>query len=263
MRMLERKSIIITGAAGGLGFAAAGECLACGAWLTLVDNNGEALDKRVRELLKEYPEARILPVIADVTQEVQVKRYVDKAVEVYGRIDGLHNNAGFEGRQTPLAEYDLELFKKVIDVNLMGVYYGLRYVLPVMKQQGYGRVVNVSSVGGVQGVMHQMPYIASKHAVAGMTKNAAIEYGKFGVLTNAIAPGMIVTPMAMEAFRQANPKDPQAVEDHFAKDNPMKRLGTPAEVAGVVSFLLSEKCSYINGQVIAIDGGRTTAYWFE
>lgn len=263
MKLLDKKSIIITGAAGGLGLATAKECLACGAWLTLVDNSETGLDKAILELKQEYPEGKILKVVADVTKEEEVKGYVDNALEAYGRIDGLYNNAGIEGRQTPLSEYNLELFKKVIDINLMGVYYGLRYVLPVMKKQNWGRIVNVSSVAGLQALMHQMPYVASKHAVAGMTKNAAVEYGKYGIATNAIAPGLILTPMGVEAFREANPEDPQQVQDHLSNDNPMKRLGQPEEVATLVAFLLSEKCSYVNGQVIAIDGGRSNAFWFD
>lgn len=260
MKLLDKKSIIITGSATGLGFATSKECLANGAYLTLVDNNEENLDKAIEELKKEYPDAKILKVIADVSNEKQVKAYIDKAKEEYGRIDGLYNNAGIEGKQASIIDYDMEVFKKVIDINLMGVYYGLRYVLPIMTEQGYGRIVNVASVGGIRGVMNQIPYVASKHAVAGMTKNAALEYGKEGITTNAIAPGAILTPMVEKAFKQMNPDDPQKAEDDYAKDNPTKRLGKPEEVAAVVTFLLSEKCGYVNGQIIAIDGGQSYSY---
>ena len=142
----------------------------------------------------------------------------------------------------------------------MGVYYGLRYVIPVMQKQKYGRIVNVASVGGIRGVLNQMPYVASKHAVSGMTKNIALEYGRDGILTNAIAPGAILTPMVAEAFKQVNPADPKAAETEYAQRNPTKRLGLPAEVAKVAAFLLSEDNGYVNGQTIAIDGGESNSY---
>lgn len=159
-----------------------------------------------------------------------------------------------------MIEYDLDVFKKVIDINLMGVYYGMRYVIPVMKKQKYGRIVNVASVGGIRGVLNQIPYVASKHAVSGMTKNAALEHGRDGINTNAIAPGAILTPMVAEAFKQVNPEDPKAAEAEYAQRNPIKRLGLPHEVAKVVVFLLSEEASYVNGQTIAIDGGESNIY---
>src|SRR5690606_9033607 len=162
--------------------------------------------------------------------------------------------------QASITEYDVNVFKKVIDINLMGVYYGLRYVLPVMQQQKFGRIVNVASVGGIRGVLNQMPYVASKHAVSGMTKNTALEYGKDGILTNAIAPGAILTPMVAEAFKEVNPDDPKAAEAEYAQRNPTKRLGLPHEVAKLVSFLLSEDNGYISGQTIAIDGGESNIY---
>lgn len=260
MKNLKNKIIIITGAAMGLGLATAKELASHGANLSLVDYNQEALDKAKQEITDEFPEVKILTVTADVSSEEAVKNYVDETVKTFGRIDGLYNNAGIEGKQAGITEYDINVFKKVIDINLMGVYYGLRYVIPVMKTQNYGRIVNVASVGGIRGVMNQMPYVASKHAVSGMTKNAALEHGRDGITTNAIAPGAILTPMVAEAFRQVNPSDPKAAETEYAQRNPTKRLGLPHEVAKVVTFLLSEDASYLNGQTIAIDGGESNIY---
>ena len=260
MKDFENKAIIITGAAMGLGLAAAKELASRGAHLTLVDYNEKSLLQVQDELSKQFPGSKIVFVIADVSKEEEVKNYVEETMKAFGRIDGLYNNAGIEGRQASMTEYDLNVFKKVIDINLMGVYFGMRYVIPVMQKQGYGRIVNVASVGGIRGVLNQTPYVATKHAVSGMTKNAALEYGKDGITTNAIAPGAILTPMVAEAFREINPADPKAAETEYAKANPTKRLGVPDEVAKVVAFLLSADCSYINGQTIAIDGGQSNSY---
>ena len=198
--------------------------------------------------------------MADVSSEEAVQNYVQTTLDEFGSIEGLYNNAGIEGRQAGITEYDLAVFRKVIDINLMGVYFGLRHVLPVMQKQNYGRIVNVASVGGIRGVLNQMPYVASKHAVTGMTKNTALEFGRYGITCNAIAPGAILTPMVEEAFKQVNPDDPKAAETEYAQHNPIKRLGLPHEVAKVVAFLLSEDASYVNGQTIAIDGGESNIY---
>ena len=260
MEKTKSNVIIITGAAMGLGLAAAKELASKGASLTLVDYNEKSLEAAKSEISKQYPDVKILTVVADVSNEAAVKNYVDETVKAFGRIDGLYNNAGIEGKQAGMTEYDVNIFKKVIDINLMGVYYGMRYVIPVMKSQKYGRIVNVASVGGIRGVLNQIPYVASKHAVSGMTKNAALEYGRDGINTNAIAPGAILTPMVAEAFKQVNPADPKAAETEYAQRNPAKRLGLPHEVAKVVAFLLSEDASYVNGQTIAIDGGESNIY---
>lgn len=257
---MKNKVIIITGAAMGLGLAAAKELASKGANLTLVDYNEASLAQAKQEISQAFPDVKIITVVADVSDESAVKNYVDQTVKAFGRIDGLYNNAGIEGRQAGMTEYDVNIFKKVIDINLMGVYYGMRYVLPVMQAQNYGRIVNVASVGGIRGVLNQVPYVASKHAVSGMTKNAALEYGRYGINTNAIAPGAILTPMVAEAFKQVNPADPKAAETEYAQRNPTKRLGLPHEVAKVVAFLLSEDVSYLNGQTIAIDGGESNIY---
>lgn len=254
------QTILITGAAMGLGYAVAEKFASTGANLSLVDFNSEALERAKNQLESRFPEVKLLSIVADVSDEEKVKDFVAQTVKVFGRIDGFYNNAGIEGRQAPLATYDPEIFRKVIEINLMGVYYGLRYVIPVMQKQRYGRIVNAASVGGIRGVLHQTPYVGAKHAVAGFTKNAALEYGSEGIMTNAIAPGAILTSMVAEAFREMNAEDPKQAEADFAQDNPTKRLGLPEEVANVVAFLLSEECSYVNGQVIAIDGGQSNSY---
>ena len=260
MKNLENKTIIITGAAMGLGLATAKELATRGANLSLVDFNEKALEDAKNEISEQSPHVKIITIVTDVSNEKAVKNYVAETVKAFGRVDGLYNNAGIEGKQAGMTEYDVNIFKKVIDINLMGVYYGMRYVIPVMQKQKYGRIVNVASVGGIRGVLNQIPYVASKHAVSGMTKNAALEYGRDGIITNAIAPGAILTPMVAEAFKQVNPADPKAAETEYAQHNPTKRLGLPNEVAKVVAFLLSEDASYVNGQTIAIDGGESNSY---
>ena len=260
MKRLEKKVIVITGAGMGLGLATAIEAAKNGARLSLVDYNTEALDKAKTQILKEVPGSEVLTITADVSQEAAVKNYVELTLKQYGRIDGFYNNAGIEGKQASITDYDVTVFKKVVDINLMGVYYGMRYVLPVMQKQNSGRIVNVASVGGIRGVMNQTPYVATKHAVSGITKNAALEYGRYGIYTNAIAPGAILTPMVAEAFKQVNPSDPKKAEDDYAQANPTKRLGKPEEVGKLVVFLLSDEASYISGQTIAIDGGQSNAY---
>lgn len=257
---MKNKVMIVTGAGMGLGLATAKELASRGANLVLVDYNDKVLEEAKAAIAKEYPAVKIISVVADVSNEEAVKNYVDEAVKAFGTIDGLYNNAGIEGKQASITEYDINVFKKVIDINLMGVYYGLRYVIPVMQKQKYGRIVNAASVGGIRGVLNQMPYVASKHAVSGMSKNAALEYGRDGILTNAIAPGAILTPMVAEAFREVNPADPKAAETEYAQRNPTKRLGQPHEVAKLVAFLLSDDNGYINGQTIAIDGGESNMY---
>jgi NAD(P)-dependent dehydrogenase (short-subunit alcohol dehydrogenase family) len=260
MKTFDQKSIIITGAAMGLGLAAAKELASQGANLTLMDFNKDQLSDTANDLTKEFSSAKIITVVGDASKEDDVKKYVSETEKAFGRIDGFYNNAGIEGKQAPMTEYDINVFKKVIDINLMGVYYGMRYVIPVMQKQKYGRIVNVASVGGIRGVLNQIAYVASKHAVSGMTKNAALEYGKDGIITNAIAPGAILTPMVAEAFREVNPDDPKAAEADYTQRNPTRRLGLPEEVARVVAFLLSDAVSYLNGQTIAIDGGESNMY---
>ena len=244
----------------GLGLAAAEVLASKGANVALVDYNEEELGKAKTDLESRFPESQFLAVTADVSDEEAVKNYVQKTAEKFGKIDGLYNNAGIEGKQASLVDYDVNVFKKVIDINLLGVYYGMKYTIPEMRKNGGGRIVNVSSVGGIRGVLNQTAYVATKHAVAGMTKNAALEYGQYNILTNAIAPGAILTPMVEEAFAQVNPADPEAALKEYASRNPTRKLGKSEDIGHLVAFLLSDDNGYISGQIIAIDGGESNMY---
>ncbi len=257
MRRFEGKVIIVTGAASGLGLAAAKRLAEEGARLVLVDLQTEALE----EARAEMPEgADIVNVGADVSDLEQVKGYVRKAVDAYGRIDGFFNNAGIEGKQGLTEEFGEEEFNKVIAVNLNGVFFGMAEVLKVMREQGSGSIVNTASVGGIRGVGRQSGYAASKHGVVGLTRNSAVEYGQYGIQINAIAPGAIMTPMVEGSLRQMAGDDWEAAGRQFVEPNPMKRFGKPEEVAALVAFLLSGESGFINGSVIAIDGGQSYSY---
>ncbi|EUJ31973.1 short chain dehydrogenase [Listeria floridensis FSL S10-1187] len=256
----EGKTILITGAGSGLGQATAIELGKQGASLSLVDLNEAALLETAEQIRKENPEADILTLAADVSKAEQVENYVTKTVEKFNQIDGFFNNAGMEGKQDLTQDYGIDEFKKVIDVNLDGVFYGLKYVLKVMREQGFGQVVNTASVGGTRGVGNQSGYAASKHGVIGLTRNSGVEYGQFGISINAIAPGAIMTPMVENSLRQMGGENWEAAGKEFVSVNPMKRFGRPQEVAYLVSFLLSDKATFINGAVVPIDGGQSFKY---
>lgn len=260
MANLKGKVIIVTGAAMGLGLAAVEVLAEKGANITLVDFNEEALKTAKADLEKSFPDNEFLTVVTDVSVEDNVKNYVDETMKKFGKIDGLYNNAGIEGKQAPLIDYDMEVFRKVIDINLLGVYFGMKYVIPEMQKNGGGKIVNVASVGGIRGILNQTAYVATKHAVAGMTKTAALEYGKDNILTNAIAPGAILTPMVAEAFKQVNPSDPKAAEKEYASRNPTRKLGDAKDIGHLVAYLLSDENGYVSGQVIAVDGGESNMY---
>jgi len=256
---LNGKSILITGAGSGLGQAVAGKLAQEGARLALVDVDAAGLEAARAEILAARPGAEVLMVVADVANEGAVEGFVKKTKDGFGRIDGFYNNAGIEGPHAEMADYGTADFDKVTDVNLKGVYYGLKHVLRVMREQKSGNIVNVASVAGIRGVKWHTAYVASKHAVAGLTKAAAVEYGEF-ISINAIAPGGIMTNMIEGAFRKIGGDNWQAAMAEYTAPNPKKRMGKPEEVAELVAFLLSGKAAYINGAVIAIDGGQSQEF---
>jgi NAD(P)-dependent dehydrogenase (short-subunit alcohol dehydrogenase family) len=254
------KVVLITGAASGLGRATALQLAQEGARLAIVDRNGAALEETRGALRAAAPKVEILAIAADVADEQAVRGFVDQTVARFGAIDGFFNNAGIEGKQNPTEDYGIDEFRKVVAVNLDGVFFGMKYVLQAMHRQGYGAIVNTASVGGIRGVGNQAGYAASKHGVVGLTRNAGVEYGQYDIRINAVAPGAIMTPMVEGALRQIGGDDWEAVGREYVSVNPMKRLGRPEEVAHVVAFLLSDEASFINATVIPIDGGQSYKY---
>jgi 3alpha(or 20beta)-hydroxysteroid dehydrogenase len=239
---------VVTGAAAGFGLAVATRLAEEGARLVMVDWAAEALHEAASKLSG-------LPVVADVSQESEVDGYVQAAVDAHGRIDLFFNNAGIEGRMAPMTELSVADFDRVWAVNARGVFMGLRSVLMVMKPQGSGAIVNTASMAAIKGAATFSPYIASKHAVLGLTKSAALEGAPFGVRVNCVAPGHIDTRMGRDLTAQINPEDPEAVFRAVSESVPLgKRYGTATEVSNLVVWLLSPESEYVSGALYLIDG---------
>ncbi|AND17957.1 glucose 1-dehydrogenase [Rathayibacter tritici] len=249
--------VLITGGGSGLGRAAAVRLAQEGARLALVDLSEQGLATTV-QALPEGTES--ISVVADVSKEADVDAYVARTLEHFGRIDGFFNNAGIEGRQNRTEDFTADEFDKVVAINLRGVFLGLEKVLKVMREQGFGMVVNTASVGGITAIGNQSGYAAAKHGVVGLTRNSAIEYGEFGIRINAIAPGAIWTPMVENSMKQLDPENPRKAAEEFIQVNPTKRYGEADEIASVVAFLLSDDASYVNATVLPIDGGQSIKY---
>lgn len=252
---LQGKVAIVTGGSSGIGRAA---CLAfalAGARVAVVDQNLEGANATCNTVLQSGGEA--IAVAADVGDAAQVRHYVQAALAAWGRIDVLFNNAGIGGVQSPVVDYPVEVFERVLRVNLMGTFLGIQSVLPTMIAQGSGAIVNMASVSGSVGAPAMCAYSASKHAVIGLTRTVAAEVGRQGVRVNAVCPGPIDTDLMDTLHRGINPQEPNAVKAFNVGRNPMGRYGDPAEVARVVVFLASDGASYVNGAAWVIDGGRT------
>ncbi|GLO64670.1 SDR family NAD(P)-dependent oxidoreductase [Oceanobacillus kimchii] len=247
MDKLAEKVALITGGAGGIGKATAENFLKEGAKVVLVDLFEESLQK-AQEELKTYGE--VLTVQADVSIEADVENYVKQAVEKLGKIDIFFNNAGIEGKVAPIVEQTVENFDKVLSVNVRGVFLGLKYVLPVLTNQGYGSVINTSSVAGLAGSAGVAPYVTSKHAVVGLTKTAALEVASANVRVNSIHPSPVNTRM-MRSLEEGL----QADEATMSKGIPLGRYGEADDIAKLVLFLASDDSTFITGGQYRVDGG--------
>lgn len=249
------KTIIITGAAGTIGKAVAKAFYQEGANLALVDCNKEALERVCRE---EGWNERTLLLPSDVTDEKQVEEYVAKTVERFGAVDAFFNNAGITGNRKTIAEFDIEHFRKLMDINVTGIALGLKYVLQQMYRQGSGSVINTSSQKGKVFAKGSADYAASKSAVITLTKIAAMESAEKNVRVNCIMPGIVHSKMLVDVKRKGNPDlSVEEIGRSFGDSIPIGRWCEPEELAKAVMFLSSDDASYITGAELHIDGGMT------
>lgn len=237
------KVAIVTGGASGIGAAIARDLAGRGAKLVVADYNLDGARKLAAEAGVAAKAFKVDTSVAD-----EVAAMVDFAVAEFGRLDLAVNNAGIGGGDSPIGTTALEDWHRVIDVNLHGVFYGLRYEIPAMLESGGGAIVNMASILGAVGWRGSAGYVAAKHAVAGLTKTAALENAAQGIRVNAVGPAFIATPLIEDAMDDAARKALVGL-------HPIGRLGTAEEVAALTNFLLSDAASFMTGGYYPIDGG--------
>lgn len=241
---LAGKVALVTGAGSGIGRAASLLFAREGAKVMVSDVNAASCEETLGLVRQAGGTAASMP--CDVAKEKEVEALVARTVAEFGRLDCAFNNAGIS--VLPKAEIDLDSFRRTIDINLMGVAYGIKFEIEQMLKQGGGVIINTGSIAALSG-QGQLDYAASKHAVVGMTRSAALRYAPAGIRVNAVCPGVIVTGMTDPLI-----KDP-AMKKLIEGMTPMGRMGTADEIAEAVVWLCSDKASFVTGQALAVDGG--------
>ncbi|MFP6747807.1 MAG: SDR family oxidoreductase [Alphaproteobacteria bacterium] len=251
MGKLDGKVAIITGGAGGIGGAAAKLFAAEGGRVLLVDLDADALQGTVAEIGAEQAAC----IVADVTDGGQTQAYVAAAVEKFGGVDIALLNAGIEGKIMPITDYPDDMFDKVMAVNVRGVFLGLKYIMPAMSGGGGGSIVITSSTAGIRGTTGMSAYIASKHAVIGLMRTAALEGADMNIRVNTVNPAPIDTRMMASIEEQRGLPAGDRSNRPMARALPLQRYGEPEEVARLMLFLGSEDSSFCTGGVYMVDGG--------
>ena len=245
--MLKDQVAIITGSSQGIGAGLAKYFAQQGAIVVVnfpFDSEAEKAENVVAEITNN--DGKAIAIKANVTDEAEVKNMMEETVNAFGKLDILVNNAGVT-RDSSLKKMTVENFKMVLDTNLVGTFITCKAAAEIMAEQGYGRIVNMSSIAGLQGNFGQANYAASKAGVIGLTKTVAIEYAKKGVTVNAIAPGFVPSWMTDQI--------PEEVRNNMIQSIPVKRIGEPEDIAATVAFLASKEAGYITGQVLSVNGG--------
>ena len=246
MKKLEKKTVFITGGLSGIGKACAIAAAKEGANIVVADMKSDNSEKALQEIVNENPKA--IFVECDVSKFEQVQVAIQKTISVFKTLDVALNNAGIGGPLATTSDYPIDGWQNVININLSGVFYGIKYQIPALLKSGGGSIVNIASILGAVGTRMSPAYVAAKHGVVGLTKAAALEYADQKIRVNAVGPGYIKTPLVTNALDEATLK--MLVGLH-----PIGRLGESEEIAELILWLGSDKSSFVTGTYYAADGG--------